>query len=106
MGKNMIYLKITSSEKGYIIAMCDAELIGKKFKDKKRELDLEKYADFYKGELISEDEAKNKLNVSFFTANIVGKRSIDIVINKGLAKESDIVYIEKIPHIQLFRIEY
>ena len=74
----MIYFKGHETDKGTIIAMCDEELLGRVLKEGKRELDLEKYSGFYNEELITEQEAKSRIKDDLYTANVVGKRSVQI----------------------------
>ncbi len=100
----MIYFKAHETDKGMIIAMCDEELLGRAFSEGKRELDLKKYAEFYNGELVTEQEAKARIKDDLYTANIVGKRSVEIFIEKGLAQKSDVITVQKVPFIQVFKM--
>jgi hypothetical protein len=100
----MIYFKGHETDKGTIIAMCDEELLGRVLKEGKRELDLEKYSGFYNEELITEQEAKSRIKDDLYTANVVGKRSVQIFIEKGLAQKSDVMTIQKVPFIQIFKM--
>lgn len=101
----MIYAKVHNTPEGQIIAMCDSELLGKAYKQDKVELDLERYSDFYRGDEIDDKEAeKIVINHDFYTANVVGKKSVQIFINKGLASKADIRKINGIPFIQIFKM--
>ena len=53
----MIFIKKHAAEHGIILAMCDEELMGKVLKAGKLVLDLDKYASFYNGELVSDEQA-------------------------------------------------
>ncbi len=100
----MIYIKVHPTEEGEIIAMCDSELLGKVYTEGKQELDLSTYSGFYKGELVSEEAAAATPALGiFYTANIVGKRSVEILIKKGLAKKSDLKKVRGVPYLHLFR---
>ncbi|MGB9732409.1 MAG: DUF424 family protein [Candidatus Micrarchaeia archaeon] len=101
----MIYFKRYPTEHGYIIAMCDEELIGKVIKEGKIEIDLEKYANFYKGELLKEEEIEISPD-EIYSANIIGERSAKIIVKKGLAKEEEIKKVAGIPFVQIFKIDY
>lgn len=101
----MIYFKKYDAEKGAILAMCDEELIGKVIKEGEVVIDLDKYSGFYKGDLISEAEAAEVLNDDIFSANIVGKRSIEAVVKAGLAKHGDERIIAGVPFLQIFTID-
>ena len=69
----MIYVRMYHTDEGYIVAMCDEALLGRKFNEGKLELDLDKYGSFYKGDLMSEEDARAEVSKrKFYTANIVG----------------------------------
>jgi len=101
----MIFLKEYSTENGSILAMCDEELIGKVLKSGKLVIDLDKYASFYKGDLISEEDAAKAISSEeIYSANIVGERSISIVIKNGLVDEKDVMLVGKVPFVQIYKI--
>ncbi len=101
----MIYIRFHETEKGAIIAMCDKDLLGRELKEGKRELDLKRYSDFYKGELVDKKAAERMISdESIYTANIVGRESVDICIAKGLASESDIATIAGVPYLHIYRM--
>jgi hypothetical protein len=99
----MIYFKRYETEHGSVLAMCDEELIGRVLKRDKVILDLDRYSSFYKGELISEEDASARLaGERIYSANIVGERSIKIVVDHGLAQPSDVTSAEGVPFVQIF----
>ena len=102
MGDKM-YLKIHENQRGKIVAVCDAELIGKVLEEQGRELDLERYRSFYVGEKVGEESVRKALE-RFGSANIVGKNAIDVVLDMGLADGEDVMYIKKIPYMQIYRL--
>lgn len=85
--------------KRIVIALCDKELLGKKFEEENTELDLN--GEFFKGEEKTEDEIKKMLifykkeDASF---NIVGKKSCSLALEIGLIKEENIGKIAGIPY--------
>ena len=101
----MIYIKKHPTDNGEMVAMCDEELLGKIFTEGKIELDLEKYSEFYRGELMDEEKAKKYVGYSLYTANIVGKRSVAIVIEKGLVSEDSVRRIAGVEVVQIFMIK-
>jgi hypothetical protein len=102
----MIFLKKHSGEHGVILAMCDEELIGKVLKSGSIYLDLAKYASFYKGDLLSEKEAADLVDSEeFSSANVIGKRSVEIMISKGIVDKSDVKRVEKVPFVQVYKVE-
>ena len=80
-----------------IIAICDKEIIGKRFEEKERQLDLS--SDFYKRELMSKEELEKQIK-NAYVLNIVGKKSVDFCLSKKLISKENIIYIKKIPYAQ------
>jgi hypothetical protein len=97
-----VYLKLHSTPKGEVVALCDAELIGRVLADGARRLDLSMFADFYRGNLVGHEEAASALR-SAANANIVGKKSMAAAMNAGL-DVSAAVSISGVPHLQIYRI--
>jgi hypothetical protein len=84
----------------YVVAICDEELLGKKFEDAdgKRQIDLS--GNFFKGESKTEEEIIEAIkdfkreDASF---NIVGKGSIACAIKSKIISKEDIIQIAEIP---------
>ena len=103
----MIFLKKHASEQGLILAMCDQELIGKVLESGKIVLDLKKYADFYKGELMSEEEASGVVEAEeLYSANVVGERSVTIMIKNGVVGKDEVKKVAKVPFVQVFKMNF
>lgn len=86
----MLYLKIHESYRK-VVALCDAELVGKKFEEGKMQLDLGEH--FFKGEEISPDEAVIRLRqlaLDDATFNVVGAKAVQAAITCGLLDESSV----------------
>ena len=82
----------------YIVAICDSDLIGKKFEQGKFQLDLT--SSFFKGENISEKDLIKKMQKMVkedATFNIVGEKSINTAIKAGIISEKGIKKIDRIP---------
>lgn len=80
------------------IAICDSDLIGKKFEENNKMLDLT--TTFFKGEEKSEQEIIEiieKGTYEDFTFNIVGKESIELALRIGLIKQEGVSTIQEIP---------
>ena len=58
-----------------VVAVCDAELLGKKFSSGERVLDLKTYRSFYEGARASEERVFELLK-GCTNANLVGKKSV------------------------------
>jgi hypothetical protein len=80
-----------------IVAVCDDNLIGKRYEEKGLQLDL--CSLFYKGVKKTEKEILDMLNGPCIL-NIVGKESIDLALKQKLIEKKHILIISEIPHAQ------
>ncbi len=102
----MIYIRIHHTDKGMMVAMCDEELIGQVFTEGAREINLKDYADFYKGELIREEEVLKRIDESsLYSANVVGKRAVKQVIKKGLASQKQVAKVSGVQFVQIYTMD-
>jgi hypothetical protein len=81
-----------------VVAVCDVELLGKKFFEGKCMLDLT--GQFFDGEKISCEKALEK--IKFYvredsTFNIIGKNSVTLFLKLGIIGEEGISRIDGIP---------
>jgi len=83
---------IWTKKHGEVLAACDKELLGKRFKE--QELELYVNEDFYKGELTSEDMFSKLLDKAD-NINLVGEETIKIAERKSLI--ADVKKIQGIP---------
>ena len=93
----MISIKVHKSYRA-VIAICDSNLIGKKFEENSKQLDLRE--SFFKDKEFSKKEAMNlmkKYEKEDATFNIVGKESIDAAIEAGIVNEKCIMKVKSIP---------
>jgi len=98
-----MYLKIHDTPKGRIVAACDEELIGRVLEDKNAYLDLDRYRGFYVGAKAGDNELRQALS-TFSSANLVGKEAVDVAVSMRLVSKGDVMYINKIPYIQIYKI--
>lgn len=101
----LIYINKFDSPKGIMIAMCDEEIMGRVLKEGKVEVDLKQYGGFYKGELISEEEARRMIDKRVYSANVVGERSVKLLIDAGLVKPEEVKSVQGVPVVHLFKID-
>ena len=94
-----LYVKKNKNQNSEILAVCDPELIGKKFENKHFKLDITER--FYKGELLEENEVI-RLIQNAKSINIVGKNSIKLAIKTGIVGKENIIKIKNIPHAIVF----
>lgn len=81
-----------------IIAICDANLIGKTFEEGAKQIKINE--NFYKGDSKTEKEVLDIINEGSgedCTFNIVGERSINTALKSGLIKKEGIIKIQGIP---------
>jgi uncharacterized protein len=90
-------IKIIKSQRN-IVAVCDSDLIGKKFEEGKLQLDVKE--NFFLGEEVDEQEAiriMEKMAEDDATYYIVGEKSIHAALEAGVIDEDGIVRIQGIP---------
>ena len=80
-----------------IIAVCDKELLGKRFEEGGLQLDLR--SNFYHGEEKKESEIRNLIEDNSIV-NLVGEKSIKWGIKIGIVDKKNVMRIKKIPHAQ------
>lgn len=93
----MISIKIHRSYRD-IIAICDSDLIGKKFEQGKFQLDVKE--NFFRGEEVSEKELIDLIEgyaAEDATFNIIGEKSVKSAIKAGLIDKKGIKKINNIP---------
>ncbi|VVB84253.1 Uncharacterised protein [uncultured archaeon] len=96
-----MYMKKYDVELQTMVAVCDRNIVGKKFREGDLVLKLEE--NFYKGAEASEKDVKEAL-LSATIANIAGKKSIACAVDCGCIDPDTIIFIEGVPHAQMVRI--
>lgn len=82
-----------------IVAISDAELLGKKFEQGNMQLEVKK--EFYSGEEKTEAEIIEIMKFAAAedaTFNLVGKKAVNAGIKAGIISKDGIIKIQKIPH--------
>ena len=100
-GSFNMYMKKYETERQLIVAVCDKDIIGKKFQEGELTLKLE--PSFYKGQDASESEIKEALLCATI-ANIAGEKAIACAVECGCVEPDTVIFIEGIPHAQMIRI--
>jgi len=81
-----------------VVAICDSDLIGKKFEEGKFQLDIKE--SFFKEDEISEEQGVKiikKMSAEDATFNIVGEKSVNTALKAGIISEDGIKRIQGIP---------
>ena len=92
-----ILLKVHKSYR-FVVSVCDKELLGKKFVDGKRQLDLT--GEFFNGDEFGLEEASGKISKLVeedATFNVVGVKSVNIMKNLGIVKREGVLEVSGIP---------
>ena len=102
-----------------IVALCDAELMGKVLKGGEVVLDLKKYGEFYKGERLklggtgkagkkgeagAEEKKVAKALADATSVNAVGKKSVEVVRKSVDFTQAEAKLIGKVPHVQVYKV--
>lgn len=90
-------VKVHKRQDKTVVAVCDTNLIGKKFEDGDLQLDLG--SDFYKGEEMDEKEAGDLVRNADII-NLAGEESIRLGLAEGVIDEEHVLKIKGIPHAQ------
>lgn len=81
-----------------VVAICDSELLGKKFEEDDFQLDVKE--SFFGGDEVNEEKASEiikRMIIEDATFNIVGDESIKTAMNAGLISEDNIKKIQGVP---------
>ncbi|OGJ12952.1 hypothetical protein A3K62_00290 [Candidatus Pacearchaeota archaeon RBG_16_35_8] len=81
-----------------VVAICDSELLGKKFEEGDFQLDVKE--GFYKGDEMNNKQVSDiirKMALEDATFNIVGEKSVALAINTGIITREGIKSIQGIP---------
>ncbi len=92
-----VFIKLYKSRRN-VIAVADEDLVGKKFEQGIRQLDVRE--SFYKGSLYEEKDALKILELQLreeATFNIVGKESIALAIKAGIIQKGNMTKVKGIP---------
>ncbi|MGQ4915014.1 MAG: DUF424 domain-containing protein [Candidatus Asgardarchaeia archaeon] len=96
-----VYLNVIRTRDEVLVAVCDKELLGKKFKE--GDLRLHVTEKFYQGVLVGISEALKEIE-NCTIANLVGERIVTEAINAGLLHKDSVIYIQGIPHVQIVKM--
>ena len=98
----MLTVAIKESPLGMLLVITDSLLLGKKFEEGRKQLDLSK--DFYQGEEHSAKEVQ-KLIIKARHLHLTGKEAVALGIELDLVESRNILYVQKVPHAEVVRGE-
>jgi len=90
----------TTSDNRLILTICDDELIGKRYEEREKQLDLT--SDFYQGNKMAEEEII-KLIEKAYIINAVGKDSVGCCVKAGVINKKTVGKIKGIPYAYMVR---
>ncbi len=94
-----MFLKIHKSYRE-VVAVCDSDLIGKRFEEGKFQLDVKE--SFYKGDEVSEERAIQILKrraIEDATFNVVGKEAVSAAIKAGIIEQDAVGEVQGVPFV-------
>jgi hypothetical protein len=96
-----VYVSLRRLEGCVLLAMCDAELLGKTLKQGKIVFHIRE--EFYKGSLMRLDEAVGLIRQST-VVNMVGERIVRKAVEEGWIHPDAVLEIEGVPHAQVVKV--
>ena len=93
-----VYMNIKRIRDDVIVAISDANLLGKCFRDGNRKIEIK--SDFYGKKLVSIEKGLKELENATI-GNLVGKYIITYAINAGFVHKDSVIWIAGVPHAQI-----
>jgi hypothetical protein len=93
----LLSIKIHQMPKETILAVCDSEILGCKFLDGEKRIEV--YRSFYGGKEIAEEKLENYL-ASATIVNLVGQRAVSLAVSLGYVDPGRILKIGNTVHAQ------
>ncbi len=93
----MFAIRIHTNGVDRVLAVCDADLLGKTFREGKKRLVVSET--FYNGEIVDLEVVVERMK-SAGVLNLVGNESVSLAINEGYVEMSNVITIDGIPHAQ------
>lgn len=87
-----------NSTHGLLLVMTDEDILGKKFEEGKKQLDLA--AKFYQGETKTKEEVK-KLIPKARHLHLTGKHIIAVAVELDVVNPKAILWVDKVPHAEV-----
>jgi uncharacterized protein len=90
-------VKLHKKEDKILVAACDEELLGQKFEENGKQIDLS--GEFFNGEKMDHEEAGDLIR-NADVVNLVGKKTVAIGLEEGVIEQENIVVIAGIQTAQ------
>lgn len=96
-----VSIKTHRAQGQIVVAMCDAELLGRKLKDGKLQITVNE--GFYGGDLFDDDESGIFNLIRGATSyNIFGERALAVAVKFNLVDRSTVRLVDGVPHAQVY----
>jgi uncharacterized protein len=99
MSESNFVVSLKKTENGLLLVVTDQELIGNKFVEGRRQLELTN--EFYLGEEMDQEKVTSLFS-SARHIHLTGKRAIELGINLGFIDGKKVLIIHNIPHAESF----
>lgn len=96
-----VYLKLRKIGSSVLLAICDAEILGKTLRQGKMTFHVRE--EFYKGRRVTVQEAIAMIQNST-VVNMIGKNVVGKAVEEGCVHPEAVLDIEGIPHAQIVKI--
>jgi uncharacterized protein len=87
-----------TENKRIILAVCDSNLVGQKFEEGEKQLDLT--TNFYNGCEKTNQEISDLMRNSYMI-NLVGEKSIDLALSEEIISKENVKKVSGIPYSQI-----
>lgn len=94
-------MKLHETDEGVVAAVCDAELLGRKFEE--GDVVLHVKSSFFGGERASASEVARAVR-KCLTANIVGEKAVSALVREGVISEDGVLEVAGQKHAHVFRL--
>ncbi len=98
----MFYLKVHEMQGDVLVAVCDREILGKRYFD--GEVQFEVKEKFYGSQIASESDVIAALNKATI-ANLAGNRIVDLAIKNKMVENEHVLVIGGVKHAQFMFIQ-
>lgn len=89
------------TKEGLLVSVCDRDILGETFEEDEVSITVD--PEFYDGERVEEEAVIDSL-ARAAVANIVGTKSVQLAIDRGIVDEANVLEIDTTLHAQLLRL--
>ena len=94
-------VRVTNHQNNLMLNICDSSLLGKKITDDKITMNISK--SYYCQRIVEKEEAQNLLK-QCSSINMVGKETVSLSVDLGIASQQAIKEIDGIPFLLIFKM--